>query len=206
MFFLSCASAPSSEARAAWRLASAPRSAAASCSRSSSTSTSPALTARSTSTLSTLMMPLAFDLISTLVIGSTLPVATTDSTIVPRSTVAIFDGSIVVDAPLIVETPHAPTTITAAPTTPMLSFFEVFICECPPDLRVDEQTRSKVAGTVWVRQWHRCGELDVVRHGGSHDSTNRADDDGGRRGGRAGVVDCWSRAATATGDCSGVPA
>ena len=38
------------------------------------------------------MMPLAFDLISTLVIGSTLPVATTDLTIVPRSTVASRDG------------------------------------------------------------------------------------------------------------------
>ena len=45
------------------------------------------------------MMPLAFDLISTLVIGSTLPVATTDLTIVPRSTVAIFDGSMSADAP-----------------------------------------------------------------------------------------------------------
>ena len=46
------------------------------------------------------MMPFAFDLISTLVIGSTLPVATTDRTIVPRSTVASFDGSMSTDAPL----------------------------------------------------------------------------------------------------------
>ena len=38
------------------------------------------------------MMPLAFDLISTLVIGSILPVATTDLVIVPRSTVAIEAG------------------------------------------------------------------------------------------------------------------
>ena len=49
------------------------------------------------------MMPFAFDLISTLVIGSTLPVATTERTIVPRSTVAILDGSMSVDAPLSVE-------------------------------------------------------------------------------------------------------
>ena len=33
------------------------------------------------------MMPLAFDLISTFVIGSTLPVATTERRMVPRSTV-----------------------------------------------------------------------------------------------------------------------
>ena len=39
------------------------------------------------------MMPLAFDLISTFVIGSILPVATTDFVIVPRSTVAMRDGS-----------------------------------------------------------------------------------------------------------------
>ena len=39
------------------------------------------------------MMPLAFDLISTFVIGSILPVATTDLTIVPRSTVASFEAS-----------------------------------------------------------------------------------------------------------------
>jgi hypothetical protein len=38
-----------------------------------------------------------------LVIGSTLPVATTERTIVPCSTVAIFDGSMFVDAPLSVE-------------------------------------------------------------------------------------------------------
>ena len=38
-------------------------------------------------------MPLAFDLISTLVMGSILPVATTDFTIVPFSTVAMRAGS-----------------------------------------------------------------------------------------------------------------
>ena len=44
------------------------------------------------SAFSALMIPFAFDLISIFVIGSTLPVATTDLTIVPRSTVASRDG------------------------------------------------------------------------------------------------------------------
>ena len=48
-----------------------------------------------TSTFSSLMMPLAFDLISTFVIGSILPVATTERARSPRSTVARRDGSIV---------------------------------------------------------------------------------------------------------------
>ncbi len=39
------------------------------------------------------MIPLALDFTSTLVIGSILPVATTDLVIVPRSTVAIEVGS-----------------------------------------------------------------------------------------------------------------
>ena len=56
------------------------------------------------------MMPLAFDLISTFVIGSTLPVATTDRIIVPRSTVAIFEGSMSSEAPFSVEKPQAPAT------------------------------------------------------------------------------------------------
>ena len=54
------------------------------------------------------MMPLAFDLISTLVIGSILPVATTDRTIVPRSTVAIFDGIDVGGAPFSAAKPQTP--------------------------------------------------------------------------------------------------
>jgi hypothetical protein len=79
---------------------------------------SPALTTLSTSTSRTLMMPFAFDLISTLVIGSTLPVATTERTMVPRSTVAMRDGSISADAPRSVTKPYAAassTTIAAAP-------------------------------------------------------------------------------------------
>ena len=39
------------------------------------------------------MIPLALDFTSTLVIGSILPVATTERVIVPRSTVAIVVGS-----------------------------------------------------------------------------------------------------------------
>src|ERR1700704_831320 len=57
------------------------------------------------------MMPLALDLISTLVMGSIFPVATTDRTIVPRSAVASFEASTPVDAPLSVPNPAA-----AAPT------------------------------------------------------------------------------------------
>ena len=52
------------------------------------------------------MMPFAFDLISTLVIGSTRPVATTDRRIVPRSTTAICAGSSVVEAPVSAEMPQ----------------------------------------------------------------------------------------------------
>ncbi len=39
------------------------------------------------------MMPFALDLISTFVTGSIRPVATTDLTIVPRSTTASAEGS-----------------------------------------------------------------------------------------------------------------
>ncbi len=56
------------------------------------------------------MMPLAFDFISTLVIGSTLPVATTDFTIVPTSTSASRDGSIAGEAPFSVAKPASPAT------------------------------------------------------------------------------------------------
>ena len=57
----------------------------------------------STSTASRSMMPLAFDLISTLVMGSILPVATTERVMVPRSTVARRDGSMWFAAPFKVE-------------------------------------------------------------------------------------------------------
>ena len=56
------------------------------------------------------MMPFAFDLISTFVIGSTLPVATTERRIVPRSTTAILAGSIVVEAPVRAVKPQMPAT------------------------------------------------------------------------------------------------
>ena len=51
---------------------------------------------RRLSTFSSLMMPLAFDLISTFVIGSIFPVATTERARSPRSTVARRDASTVV--------------------------------------------------------------------------------------------------------------
>src|SRR4051812_4839784 len=74
------------------------------------------------------MMPFAFDLISTFVIGSTLPVATTERTIVPLSTVASFDGSMFVDAPLSVEKPQAPPARTSVTTTAIRTrFLDLFI-------------------------------------------------------------------------------
>ena len=80
----------------------------------------------STSTCSALMMPFAFDLISTFVIGSTLPVATTDLTIVPRSTVASREGSTSADAPLSVARPAAPPRTTTATAAPMYRRFRDF--------------------------------------------------------------------------------
>ena len=56
------------------------------------------------------MMPFAFDLISTFVMGSTLPVATTDRTIVPRSTVTTREASMEGVAPLRVVKPQMPAT------------------------------------------------------------------------------------------------
>ena len=54
------------------------------------------------------MIPFAFDLISTFVIGSILPVATTDLTIVPRSTVARRDSSTPAAAPFSEVNPQIP--------------------------------------------------------------------------------------------------
>ena len=73
------------------------------------------------------MIPFAFDLISTFVIGSTLPVATTDLTIVPRSTVASRDGSMSGEAPLSVANPAAPPTTSTATPTPMYRRFRDFL-------------------------------------------------------------------------------
>src|SRR5262245_41772678 len=75
------------------------------------------------------MMPLALDLISTLVIGSTLPVATTDLTIVPRSAVATCDGSTSDAAPLSVANPAAPATTSTAMPPPMYSPLRDFLAE-----------------------------------------------------------------------------
>ena len=69
------------------------------------------------------MMPFAFDLMSTFVIGSTLPVATTDFTMVPRSTVASFEGSISGAAPFSVTRPAAPPRTTTAAPSPMYKRF-----------------------------------------------------------------------------------
>ena len=61
------------------------------------------------------MIPLAFDLISTLVIGSILPVATTDLVIVPRSIVAMREESSSEAAPSSVVYPQMPPTRTTTP-------------------------------------------------------------------------------------------
>ena len=58
------------------------------------------------------MMPFALDLMSTFVMGSTFPVATTETAMVPRSTVAIRAGSIAADPP-----PNAESAQRAMPAT-----------------------------------------------------------------------------------------
>ena len=70
------------------------------------------------------MMPLAFDLISTLVMGSTLPVATTERVIVPRSTTAIFEGSMAGAAPLSRAKPQTPPTSTTTAAASRASFLD----------------------------------------------------------------------------------
>src|SRR5689334_16102390 len=60
-------------------------------------------------TFNSLMMPLAFDLISTLEMGSTRPVATTERARSLRVTVAIFDGSISALARVIRVRPKPPS-------------------------------------------------------------------------------------------------
>src|SRR3954467_4404468 len=100
------------------------------------------------------MMPFAFDLISTFVIGSTLPVATTERTIVPLSTVASFDGSMFVDAPLSVEKPQTPPARTSVTTTAIRTrFLDLFIwAPCAGRLvancTVDERAGRKVAADL----------------------------------------------------------
>src|SRR5712691_3568417 len=88
------------------------------------------------------MFPFAFDLISTLVIGSTLPVATTDFEIVPRSTVASRDASSSGDAPLSVARPAAPPTTSSATPAPMYRRFRDFLA--PSMQHSDESRRREV--------------------------------------------------------------
>jgi hypothetical protein len=66
-------------------------------------------------------------LTSTLVIGSTRPVATTDRRIVPRSTMAICAGSMVVEAPVSAETPHTTPATLRTKVTRRVVLREVFI-------------------------------------------------------------------------------
>ncbi len=94
------------------------------------------------------MMPLAFDLISILVIGSILPVATTERSIVPSSTVASFDGSMLADAPLMVEKPQMPATRRTTPAAAIrLSFLDFLMrpsCRPAPGDRTRMLTDRRV--------------------------------------------------------------
>src|SRR5579864_3692422 len=71
-------------------------------------------------------MPLAFDLISTLVMGSTLPVATTLLAKSPRSTLASFDGSILVPPRVSAITPMTAPSTTTTPTMIQIKRFRRF--------------------------------------------------------------------------------
>src|SRR5258705_6481362 len=73
------------------------------------------------------MMPLAFDLISTFVIGSTLPVATTERRIVPCSTAMILAGSMVVEAPVRAVKPQMPATTSRTRAETIRALLDFFI-------------------------------------------------------------------------------
>src|SRR5471032_3612268 len=103
---------------------------------------SPAFTARSTSAFKALIIPFAFDLISILVMGSTLPVATTDLTIVPRSTVARREASTSADAPFSVARPAAPPSTTSATAAPMYRRFRDF--RAPEVIQRSEEHTSEL--------------------------------------------------------------
>src|SRR4026209_2973342 len=76
------------------------------------------------------MMPFAFDLISTLVMGSIFPVATTERVMVARSTVASRVGSVVEEAPFSVERPQAAATASTTMTAPTrLHFLDFFMTD-----------------------------------------------------------------------------
>ena len=72
-------------------------------------------------------MPLAFDLISTLVMGSIFPVATTDRAIVPRSTVASLDSGIFAGPPKYADPPHPITARPRTATPPYTARFLDFV-------------------------------------------------------------------------------
>ena len=73
-------------------------------------------------------MPLAFDFTSTLVIGVTLPVATTLLARSPFSTLASFEGSILVPPRVAAKTPPAiSSTMTATTLTQIISLRRFFL-------------------------------------------------------------------------------
>src|ERR1035437_5192317 len=76
-------------------------------------------------------MPLALDLISTLVMGSILPVATTLFARSPFSTLASFEGSILVPPLDAISTPVTTRTRTAAAIDPQMIRFRRFFLPLP---------------------------------------------------------------------------
>src|SRR6266568_9645447 len=76
-------------------------------------------------------MPLAFDLTSTFVIGVTLPVATTLLARSPFSTLASFDGSILVPPRVAANTPTAISNTIPSPMLPQIISLRRFFLLLP---------------------------------------------------------------------------
>ena len=76
------------------------------------------------------MMPLAFDLISTFVMGSIFPVATTDRTMVPRSAMASRDSGISGAGPKYADAPHATAASASTPKPTYKRFLPTLVILC----------------------------------------------------------------------------
>src|SRR5262245_12722525 len=139
LFFSSCAWAALRFDSAPIIAALASRTRAARFSLSSSASTCPGPTRSPTWTLSSLMMPLAFDLISTFVIGSMRPVATTDLVMSPRSTWARREVSISFFGRDITTNPMTPNpAITNNAPIIHANLRDFFLAMVPSDLVIPE--------------------------------------------------------------------
>ncbi len=105
------------------------------------------------------MMPLAFDLISTLVTGSIFPVATTDRVIGPRSTAARRDGSMALDAPRTVEryAPAATSATTAAARAMVRDLVMGRLAHAPPVVTRRRRDGFRAPPRPLVESPGRCG-------------------------------------------------